>query len=116
MRIQDAFRHADGEMHVNSFLADGIACTDPALGCVPVWFTTMPESYSVEEIQNAFADHAMNDSWGVPCFYEGGLISALRGEYGCVHRYSDGTRCTLSTAAHVEIPGLAEAHRCHQSS
>jgi hypothetical protein len=39
------------------------------------------ETYSVAEIRAAFAQYASADDWGVPSFYEGGLISALRGEY-----------------------------------
>jgi hypothetical protein len=39
------------------------------------------ECYTVEEIRRAFAEHATPDGWGVPHFYENGLIAALRGEY-----------------------------------
>lgn len=39
------------------------------------------EAYSVEEIREAFAKHASEDDWGVPKFYEGTLIAALRGEF-----------------------------------
>lgn len=38
------------------------------------------ETYSVTDIRRAFADHASNDDWGVPSFYEGSLLAALRGE------------------------------------
>lgn len=39
------------------------------------------EKYTVAEIRAAFAKHARPDDWGVPCFYEEGVIRALRGEY-----------------------------------
>lgn len=39
------------------------------------------ETYSVTQIRNAFTLHASRDDWGVPSFYEDGLIAALRGEY-----------------------------------
>lgn len=39
------------------------------------------ETYSVAEIRAAFANHARDDDWGVPFFYDTGLIAALRGEY-----------------------------------
>lgn len=39
------------------------------------------ENYSVAQIRGAFAKHASEDDWGVPNFYEGGLIDALRGVY-----------------------------------
>lgn len=39
------------------------------------------EAYTVERIREAFAKHASPDDWGVPAFYEAGLIAALRGEY-----------------------------------
>lgn len=39
------------------------------------------EMYSVHEIRAAFGRHARPDDWGVPSFYEGILISALRGDY-----------------------------------
>ena len=39
------------------------------------------ETYSVQEIREAFAKHARPDDWNCPHFYEGGLIHALRGEY-----------------------------------
>jgi hypothetical protein len=39
------------------------------------------EVYSVTEIRAAFANHASKDDWGVPAFYDSGLIAALRGEY-----------------------------------
>lgn len=71
------------------------------------------ESYSVARIREALKEHASNDEWGVPYFYEGSLIGALRGEYdkdGCRHRFPDSTRCTLSAEAHAEVPGLAEVH------
>ena len=71
------------------------------------------ETYSVSRIRAAFAEHAGKDEWGVPCFYEDGLIASLRGEYdreGCRHRFPDGTRCTLSDEAHAEVPGLARVH------
>lgn len=38
----DAFRHSNGRHHFESFLAEGIACTNPALGCAPVWFSGTP--------------------------------------------------------------------------
>lgn len=68
------------------------------------------EPYTVEQIRQAFDAHANEDSWGVPSFYEEGLIAALRGAYGCRHRFPDGTRCTLDADAHAEVPGLAEIH------
>ncbi|PZR55255.1 hypothetical protein DNL40_02470 [Xylanimonas oleitrophica] len=39
------------------------------------------EAYTVGQISEAFAKHASADGWGVPAFYEGGLLSALRGEF-----------------------------------
>lgn len=39
------------------------------------------ETYSVAQIREAFAKHASPDDWGIPDFYEDGLIRALRGEY-----------------------------------
>jgi hypothetical protein len=39
------------------------------------------ETYSVTDIRRAFAAYASDDGWGIPSFYEGGLISALRGEF-----------------------------------
>lgn len=39
------------------------------------------ETYTVVQIRRAFADHARDDDWGVPAFYEDGLIDALRGKY-----------------------------------
>lgn len=39
------------------------------------------ETYTVEQIREAFAKHASPDGWGVPSFYERGLVAALRGEY-----------------------------------
>lgn len=39
------------------------------------------EVYTVEQIRQAYAKHASNDDWGVPSFYDTGLIAALRGEY-----------------------------------
>jgi hypothetical protein len=39
------------------------------------------ETYSVAQIREAFAKHSSPDDWGVLSFYEGGLLSALRGEY-----------------------------------
>ena len=39
------------------------------------------ETYSVAEIQAAYEKHARPDDWGVPSFYFGSLINALRGEY-----------------------------------
>lgn len=39
------------------------------------------ERYSVGEIREAFAKHSHPDDWGVPSFYETGLIAALRGQY-----------------------------------
>ena len=39
------------------------------------------EAYTVEQIRKAFFKHSRLDDWGVPSFYEGGLIAALRGEY-----------------------------------
>jgi hypothetical protein len=68
------------------------------------------ETYSVEDIRAAFAAHSRHDDWGVPSFYEDGLINALRGKYGCTHRFPDGTRCLLTDAAHESVAGLAEAH------
>ena len=71
------------------------------------------EVYSVARIRAAFTEHARGDEWGVPSFYEEGLIASLRGEYdgdGCRHRFPDGTRCRLTTDAHNEVPGLAEVH------
>lgn len=71
------------------------------------------ERYSVARIRQAFKENASKDDWGVPYFYEDGLIAALRGEYdgpGCRHRFPDATRCTLSAEAHLEVPGLAEHH------
>lgn len=40
-----------------------------------------PETYTVEQIEEAFAKHATEDDWGIKSFYEDSLISALRGEY-----------------------------------
>lgn len=40
-----------------------------------------PETYSVADIERAFEKWASPDDWGVPAFYLGGLLSALRGEY-----------------------------------
>lgn len=39
------------------------------------------ETYSVRQVREAFSKHASPDDWGVPAFYETGLIAALRGEY-----------------------------------
>lgn len=39
------------------------------------------EAYTVAQIREAFAKHSHPDDWGVPCFYEFGLVSALRGKY-----------------------------------
>jgi hypothetical protein len=39
------------------------------------------ETYSVAQIRAAFHRHASPDDWGIPDFYEDGLIAALRGEY-----------------------------------
>lgn len=39
------------------------------------------EFYSVAQIRAAFTKWSAPDDWGVPAFYEGGLIAALRGEY-----------------------------------
>lgn len=39
------------------------------------------ETYSVEQIREAYANHAREDDWSMPVFYENSLISALRGEY-----------------------------------
>ncbi len=39
------------------------------------------ELYTVEEIREAFAKHSVEDTWGVPNFYENDLIAALRGEF-----------------------------------
>ena len=39
------------------------------------------ERYSVAELREAYALFASLDDWGVPSFYENGLIAALRGEY-----------------------------------
>lgn len=39
------------------------------------------ETYTVAQIREAFRKHAHDDDWGVPSFYEDGLIDALRGEY-----------------------------------
>ena len=39
------------------------------------------ETYSVAQIREAFARHSHEDDWGVPCFYETGLLASLRGEY-----------------------------------
>lgn len=72
------------------------------------------ETYSVARIREAFREHARGDEWGVPSFYENGLIDALRGKYdppeACKHRFPDGTRCTLDAEAHAEVPGLAQVH------
>lgn len=38
------------------------------------------ETYSVEQIRQAFHDWASEDDWGVPTMYERPLISALRGD------------------------------------
>ena len=43
--------------------------------------TLRAELFSVEQIRDAFAKHASPDDWGVPSFYEKGLLAALRGEY-----------------------------------
>ena len=71
------------------------------------------EMYSVARIRAAFAESNCRDEWGLTALYEDGLIASLRGEYdggGCRHRFPDGTRCTLSAEAHVEVPGLAAVH------
>lgn len=68
------------------------------------------EFYSVDDIRAAFKAHARPDDWGVESFYEDGLINALRGRYGCTHRFPDGTRCTLSDEAHASVPGLSKTH------
>lgn len=39
------------------------------------------ETYSVTQIRKAFDKHAGTDDWGLPAFYVGGLVAALRGEY-----------------------------------
>jgi len=39
------------------------------------------EMFSVTQIREAFAKHSRPDDWGVPSFYETGLIASLRGEY-----------------------------------
>jgi hypothetical protein len=39
------------------------------------------ETFTVSQIREAFAKHSGRDDWGVPSFYESGLIAALRGEY-----------------------------------
>ena len=40
-----------------------------------------PESFTIEQIQAAFANNARPDDWGVKAFYETTLIAALRGQY-----------------------------------
>ncbi len=39
------------------------------------------ETYTVFDIKVAFGKYASPDDWGVPAFYLGGLLAALRGEY-----------------------------------
>ena len=65
---------------------------------------SMPsESYTVEQIRAAWARHSHPDDWGVNCFYEDGLIAALRGEY-------DREQSAPETPSEDEIdPGIAFA-------
>lgn len=39
------------------------------------------ETYTIEQIREAFRKHASEDDWGIKAMYESILISALRGEY-----------------------------------
>lgn len=39
------------------------------------------ETYTIEQIREAFRKHSHRDDWDVPSMYETTLIAALRGEY-----------------------------------
>lgn len=45
------------------------------------WPRPPTESYTVEQIREAFARWASDDSWGVKAHYVNTLLSALRGEF-----------------------------------
>ena len=96
-----ALRYAANQIRVT--LAERLLAAHPA--------AETGEAYSVAQIQEAFAKHASPDNWGVPAFYEDGLISALRGEYDFGPAPSSSTADLIVDDGHARSQsGVPHAH------